>query len=452
VVKTGNSFGVTGQGQDVINPRLGFAYVLPGGDNVILRGGAGLYHSTTVGQLNVQLAAEQPFGAFRTLIGSQNGAATIAAPFAPAPPLPSFIPYTSTTTQTMDTLKPDFRPGSTYHYSLGVQTRIPGGAVLEIAYSGARSLHTVLGRTINQAGIASPANPIRGQTTNTLANIPLRSPYLGWTTATMYEFGSQGQAWYDSLQASLSQHYKDKLQFQAAYTWTSLLTPVPGYTIGTNAYGPAGDQNHWSTHDPGYGPEPAVRPSRFVFSGLYHLPSPSNAHSLVGQTLGGWAASTVVVAQNGQRLSIGYNNTNSVYGISSDRASYAPGCDETRVQTHGSTKSRINDYINVACFAAPALFNPSQDPMATGFGNTSTGILAGPGQLNADISLIKAVQLSWPKEGANLQFRSDFFNAFNHANFGNPATTYAPGSTTFGQITSTTGNPRIIQFALRLAF
>ena len=62
VVKGGNTFGIAGQGQDVLNPRLGFAYVLPGGEKVVLRGGAGLYHSTTVGQLNVQLSAQQPFG------------------------------------------------------------------------------------------------------------------------------------------------------------------------------------------------------------------------------------------------------------------------------------------------------------------------------------------------------------------------------------------------------
>ncbi|MES2391154.1 MAG: carboxypeptidase regulatory-like domain-containing protein [Acidobacteriota bacterium] len=454
VVKTGNTFGMSGQGQDLINPRLGFAYILPGSQNVVFRGGAGLYHSTTVGQLNVQLAAEQPFGEFRTLIGSQNGFATIAKPFADPPPIPGFTPYTSSTTQTMDTLRSDFRPGSTYHYSLGVQAKIPGGAVLDVAYSGARALHLVLGRTINQANLASPSNPIRGQTKNTVANVPLRSPYLGWTTATMYEFGSQGQAWYNSMQASLSQHYKDKLQYQAAYTWTRLLTPVPGYTIGTNAYGPAGDQNHWHTHDPGYGPEPFIRPNRFVLSALYHLPSPRNAHSFLGETLGGWVASTVFVAQDGPQLSIGYTNTNSVYGISSDRASYAVGCDKNGVATPGNVEQRLNNYINAKCFTAPAaaMFNSNDDPTALGFGNTPTGILKGPGQYNADISVIKAWQLTWPKDGANVQFRTDFFNATNHPNFASPSTGFAVGSSSFGVISSTLGNPRIMQFALRLAF
>ena len=231
-----------------------------------------------------------------------------------------------------------------------------------------------------------------------------------------------------------------------------MLTPVPGYTVGTNAYGPAGDQNHWRTHDPGYGPEPSVRPNRFVLSGLYHLPRPKNDHSFLGESLGGWAASTVFVDQSGQRLSIGYSNINSVYGISGDRASYAPGCNKDGVATQGSVRQRLNKYINQSCFAAPAVFNAADDPTATGFGNTSSGILVGPGQVNADLSLIKVTQLHWPKEGADLQFRTDFFNAFNHPNFGNPNSGYSTTSTTFGEIRATTGNPRIIQFALRLAF
>jgi len=84
-VRGPNTFGITGQGQDTINPRIGFEYLLPGGDKMVLRGGAGLYHSTPEGQLNVQLSSEQPFGGFRTLVGSANAAATDAMPFAPAP-------------------------------------------------------------------------------------------------------------------------------------------------------------------------------------------------------------------------------------------------------------------------------------------------------------------------------------------------------------------------------
>ena len=68
-----------------------------------------------------------------------------------------------------------WRPPTIYHYSLGMQSKLPGGAILDVAYAGARDLHSILGRTINQAPLASAANPIRGQTTNTVANIPLRA-------------------------------------------------------------------------------------------------------------------------------------------------------------------------------------------------------------------------------------------------------------------------------------
>ena len=451
-VKGSNTFGIQGQGQDTINPRLGFAYVLPGGENMVLRGGIGLYHATPEGQLNVQLSSEQPFGGFRTLIGTQNAGATDAMPFAPSPVLPSFTPYSPTTTQTLDSLAQDFRPSSVYHYSLGLQTRMPGGAILDIAYAGARGLHEILGRSINQANIASPSNPIRGVTTNTVANAEQRAPYLGWTTASMYEFGTEGQAWYNSLQASLSQHYKSRLQYQASYTWAQLLTPVPGFTLGSNEYGPSGDQNNLHTHNAGYGPEPYIRPQRLVVSALFNLPSPGKPHSFVGETLGGWTASTVVVAQDGQQVSITYNNPNNVYGINGDRPSYAPGCNKNTIATSGSASQRVANYINTACLTTPAVFNPADDPVATGFGNVPNGILRGPGQINADISLIKAVQLSWPKDGANVQFRTDFFNATNHPNFALPNLSYAPSGTSFGQITSMSTNPRLIQFALRLAF
>jgi hypothetical protein len=461
-IKGSNTFGIKGQGQDTINPRFGFAYLLPGSDKMVLRGGIGLYHATPEGQLNVQLSSEQPFGGFRTLIGTQNANATDAMPFAPLPALPAFTPYSPTTTQTLDSLAQDFRPSSVYHYSLGLQTKLPTGAILDVAFAGARGLHEILGRSINQANLASPSNPIRGVTTNTVANIAQRAPYLGWTTASMYEFGTEGQAWYNSLQVSLSQNYKNRLQYQASYTLAQLLTPVPGFTLGSNEYGPSGDQNNLHTHNAGYGPEPYIRPQRFVVAALYNLPNPGQAHSFVRETLGGWTVATVIVAQDGQQVSIGYNNTNNVYGIPGDRPSYASGCSAKGLPTKGSASQRVNNYINTSCLTTPAIIG--SDGIGTGFGNTSNGILRGPDQINADISLIKGIPLAWPKDGANLQFRTDFFNATNHPNFYLPNLGFQPCPATdtthcatssgsaFGTITSMSTNPRVIQFALRLAF
>jgi len=87
------------------------------------------------------------------------------------------------------------------------------------------------------------------------------------------------------------------------------------------------------------------------------------------------------------------------------------------------------------------------DGMATGYGNSGVGVLLGPGQFNWDIAVLKTTPI---REGQDLQFRAEFFNAFNHPQFGNPGV--ALGDAGFGVITSTSTNPRLVQFALKYLF
>jgi hypothetical protein len=87
------------------------------------------------------------------------------------------------------------------------------------------------------------------------------------------------------------------------------------------------------------------------------------------------------------------------------------------------------------------------------YGNAPLGITLGPGQFNWDISILKTTTVGGIREGATLQFRTEFFNAFNHAQFNNPAVVDASkSSTNFGTITSTSVNPRLIQFALKYSY
>ena len=83
------------------------------------------------------------------------------------------------------------------------------------------------------------------------------------------------------------------------------------------------------------------------------------------------------------------------------------------------------------------------------FGNCGVGRYKGPGETNTDISLFKIFPI---KEVMRMEFRSEFFNAFNHANFSNPGSLHSRGGTGFGVISSTIGTPREIQFALKLYF
>jgi hypothetical protein len=450
VIQGKNKFGFNGDGQNTWNPRFGFAWAVPGSDRVVLRGGIGIYHATTEGQMNLLLAAEAPTGLWSVLTGTYNAASTVANPFPAAPNFPVFTPYSPSTDFTLAALAMNWRPPTIYHYSLGLQTRLPGGAILEVGYAGARDLHSILGRTINQAPLASPADPIRGQTTNTVANIPLRAPYLGWTANTMYYFGTDGEAWYNSLQTSVTQKFRHGFQYQAAYTWMRLLSPVPGFTTGSNEFGPTGDQTALRAHQSGYGPDYNVRPQRFVLSGYYAIPSPARSNRFLASALGGWSIATATVIQDGQQSGITYNNIYNAYGITSDRASYAPGCNASKVSTHGSVSQRVNNYINTACFAAPPVIGA--DGVATGFGDTPNGILRDPYEAVVDLSLAKSQKISWPREGASFQLRADFFNALNHPNFAAPDNAYTTTPSAFGTITAMSTNPRVIQLALRFAF
>jgi Carboxypeptidase regulatory-like domain len=444
VIKGSNTFGYNGDGQDVWNPRVGFAWMLPGSDRFLLRGGVGMYHTTVEGQMNLQLCASSPFGQWSFNEGTYNVDASDAHPFGFPPAFPAYIPYSDSTAATMAAFDMGFRPPTTYHYSLGLQSKLPGGPILDVSFAGARNLHLIMGDVMNQAPLASPSNPIRGVTTNTVANIGLRKPYIGWSTNTMWQWRTGNQAWYNALEASLSQQYKHRFQYQASFTWARLLSPVPDFSNGTNSTGPTGDENNLRA---GYGPDQNIRPLRFVLSGLYNLPGPTNNH-LLADAFGGWAVATATVIQDGQQLPLGYTNNNNVYGETLDRPSFAPGCTAKDLEIPGSVGNRVNGYINGACLAAPAIIG--DDGIGRGFGNTPNGVLRGPDQTDVDLMLSKSLRAPWPKEGANVKLRADFFNALNHPSFANPDTAY--GTAALGYITAMSTNPRVIQFALRYSF
>ncbi len=111
-------------------------------------------------------------------------------------------------------------------------------------------------------------------------------------------------------------------------------------------------------------------------------------------------------------------------------------------QTCGPTagSSSLNQWFKTSCFAAPA---------SGELGNASRTPVSGPRFANTDFSLIKHFVL--PREGMRLDFRTEFFNLFNHPQFGSPgADLNSPA--TFGVVNSTVNNPRLVQFALKLAF
>jgi hypothetical protein len=361
------------------------------------------------------------------------------------PTFPAFIPYSPSTSNTITVFDPNYRPPMIQEYSLGTETQLTPSMVLEVGYSGARGLHVIRERSINQANLASPSNPIRGQTTSTLANLPLRVPFEGWSPSLMQQIESAGATWYNALLVSLNKRFSHGLQLQASYTFSKDLATDFGTSTGANGGSSAGNQNDPKSR---YGPDNFIRPHRLILNYLYQFPSFSKQNAFVRQALGGWALVGVTTVQDGHRLTVLYFNGANILGTTNDRAQLSGTCTPGQYVSPGSVSSNIGGsktYINKSCFTAPL---PISDGL--GFGNAGVGILKGPGQVNFDFSAIKRFSLRWPRESANLEFRSEFFNIFNHPQFLDPDV--FQNDATFGQITNTAVNPRIVQFAMKLKF
>jgi hypothetical protein len=256
---------------------------------------------------------------------------------------------------------------------------------------------------------------------------------------------SEGDSWYNSLEASLTKRLSHGLQFLASYTFSKTLDTDGSEVNGISAANtlPLGDQNSPAQR---WGRSSIDRPQRFVFSATWTLPSPS--HGVERALFGGWDLGAIVTIQSGTALTLAYTNANNVFGISEDRAEVASNCTRNQLVTGGPIGSKLNDYFNKSCFTTPPVIG--EDGIGAGFGNSGTGIVDGPGQANLDLSASKTVTVPWPREKSSIEFRAEFFNALNHPQFANPDANHS--SPTFGVISSTAVNPRVGQLAVRLSF
>jgi hypothetical protein len=356
-----------------------------------------------------------------------------------------FPPYGFGMPSTINTTAPDFRPALIQQFGLNLQAELYPGWLLEIGYIGTQGTHLQRLRSLNQALQASPENPIRGATSDTLANIPLRVPVPGIAADSLREAETEGSSWYNGLEVSLTKRLSHGLQFLASYTFSKMLDTDGADINGTSAANTLtlGDQNLPAQH---WGRASFDRTQRFVFSANWALPTP--ADGLQRAFLGNWSLSAVATIQSGSALTIADTNSKNVYGISEDRADLTGTCTKNQVVRTGSVESNLNGYFNASCFSKPPVIGA--DGIGTAFGNSGTGLVNGPGQANLDLAISKMQALPWLHEKTALQFRAEFFNAFNHPQFANPDTNFS--SPTFGVISSTSVSARVTQLALKLSF
>jgi hypothetical protein len=408
-----------------------------------------MYFSRPTGQAFYQSASAAPFALLRVATGATNRDASFQSPFAQPFPtadsFPLFAPYSPTTAVTIYTSPPNFRSALIQQYSLNIQQELATKMLLEVGYVGARGTHLLRVRSLNQALSASPANPVRGITSNTFADVSSRVPIPGIPADSLDMVESEGSSWYNGLEASLTKRLGHGLQFLASYTFSKALD-TDGADINGSGAGIAltlGDQNSPSQR---WGRASFDRTQRFIISSTWSIPSPH--HGLSGSIFGGWALDVIAAIQSGSALTIADTNTSNVFGIDEDRAQLTGMCGKNQLLRSGRIESKLNDYFNTPCFTTPPVVGA--DGIGTTFGNSPTGIVDGPGQVNLDLAVSKAITLSWPQEKSILELRAEFFNLFNHPQFANPDANFT--SPTFGVISSTAVNARVGQLALRFAF
>jgi hypothetical protein len=449
VTRADNKFGNYGEGQNVVAPRIGFAWqISPSTSRLVLRGGYGMYYSRPTGQASTVSVLAAPFGLIRMNIGLTNANATFEAPFAQPPTLgsfPMFVHYSPTTQASVSVLAPTFRPALVQQFSLNLQEELFGGLLAEAGYVGARGTHLQRFRSVNQALSAFPDSPIRGASSNTLANIGVRVPILGILPDGLREMESEGSSWYNGLELSLTKRWSDGVQFLASYTFSKTLDTDGSDVdaVSSSNARPLGNQNSDAQR---WGRTSFDRTHRFVFSGTWSIPSPSR--SVPRAILGGWSVATILTVQSGSALTISDTNVANVFGISADRAQLSGTCSKSQIVRTGPIASKLNGYFNASCFTSSPIIGA--DGIGTGFGNSATGMISGPGQANLDLAFSRTVAVSWPIETGHLQFRAEFYNAVNHPQFANPDTNFT--SPTFGVINSTSVNPRVGQLALKFVF
>jgi hypothetical protein len=378
---------------------------------------------------------------------------------------------------------------NTQQWNLTVQRSLGKQWVLEVGYVGTHAIHLRETRDDLEAQNASTAHPVDINspafcnpnpcviTTNTFANAIARSLYQGINGYSGFQlFADDAYSHYNSLQTTLSRRWAAGY-FQAAYTFSR---STDATSTGNTAFNTAFN-NEFTLAD-SRGLSDFDRTHRLVVSYRYDLPFFKGETGVKRALLSDWAVSGITIAQSGSPFSVLDSSAGTGFlgaGVTPGTltGSLAPGSTLSSALTTGSIGSRIdNGYLNVnalvpaANLYGPTLCNPNQPNPAvlpnsnyctTNFGNLGRNTFRGPGQQNWDFSLIKNFKIT---EKQSLRFTTDFFNIWNHANFGNPTvndvetiphdpTTGAPLTTgPFGKITSTVGAPRLIQFSLRYAF
>ena len=419
-------------------PRIGFAYTP--WSRAVVRGGYGIFYTHTVRQGREGLLGfNPPYLVDNLLQTGVTGAAAVAsaAPFRLVNGYPPGLldPNSLAPTVMRRAQDPNQRTPYIQQYNIGVQYELMTDVVLDVAYVGNKGTKLNGFRNLNQRAVITNADG-----TQSAGN----RPYPAFGDIQWME--NRVSSTYNSLQARLEKRFSHGLSGMVSYTLGEALTGAVdhistsggGAGIDTGVFREPQDSNNLRAER---GPSEFDVRHRLVVNYIWEMPFGRDRRygkdwsRGLDFVLGGWQLTGIHVVQSGLALTATLGGS-TVLNLGGERRARPNLVGNPELPADQRTVAR---WFNTDAFAA---FSPS--PQA--FGNAGVGIMRGPGMTNFDFTLAKNFRVG---DRRSFQFRTEFFNAFNHANFGPP--NIMRDSSGFGQILSA-ANARIIQFGLKFYF
>lgn len=432
-------------------PRLGFAWAPFGNGKTSVRGGFGVFQES-IRETDFSTPSDRnpPFYVTTLLTNMPGSPLTYPLAFANfgRPGLPPIFPRVEAMGFQLD------QPYK-MNWNLAIQREILPNTLLNIGYVGSRGVH-LLGLT------ADDNSPPSRLAADGRRYIPAGTPRLNpnFTQIRMRDTGHD--SYYHSLQISVAKRFSRGFQFSSSYTWSkSIDTSSLRGSQGTDFVGNSDQESFPFDTKANRGLSSWDLRNYWSSNGVYDLPfGPGRAlgNGLKGaaaKLAGGWSLSGVMTMASGPAfspsLAFDYAGALPQSSGGGQRPDLAPG------KSLNPVLGKVEQYFDPLAFEmpppAPDCPAPQANCLRRVFGNVGRHTIIGPGLATIDLSLLKNTKMS---EKTELQFRAEFFNVLNRANFGIPNTNvFLSGlrrDVTAGRITNVVTSSRQIQFALKYVF
>lgn len=406
-------------------PRLGISWTVT--PRTVIRAGAGVFYGQPRGSEFTSFQLSPPFVVDSTLNSNPN-VPDLAGRLFPAPqvrnPATGAINFFPTTN--VFTLDQRFRTNYTYQWNFGIQREIAGNTVLEVGYVGNTA------RKLTGRDLVNQAFPDPDPTRPTPVQSRRPNPAIGDVSVVK----SLDNSNYHALNVRADKRFSNGFSILGAYTWSKAMG------IGGALFGDQSNQQDARNRRAEYGVLEFNQNHRLTAAWIYELPFGrgkilgGNLTGIPGGLVTGWSFQGSLTAHTGFPLTPRSTVSSNVGRQDQNRPNrLCNGNLDVGART-------IDRWFDTACFGL--------QPFGR-FGNSGVGVIESPGLNTFNLTGMKNTLIPiGRREPLNLQFRAEFFNAFNHPVFGDP--NLNTGTAQFGVIRSTRVGGRQIQFALKLIF